>query len=248
MLILCIFFIHQNTITTTGLLLPQDRQDHEKTPEKGFLKRTFDKVSGGFSRQLRKMRQPSLDRALLLSVKNSYESRASRLIEAGANVRANDFEAFREAASRGNAEMLDILLNAGVTANEDGGRAFLCAVEGGHRECAKLLLMRGADVNVGEGQAVILAASLNNIRMLDLLITWKGDVNAQGGLPLQKAAEAGHQHIVNLLLRSGSQVTGEDDPAIAIAEQKGWKRCAEIIRLHLAEKKLAPKPPEGPKL
>ncbi len=229
--------------------MPPDRQDPENAPEKGFLKRTFEKVSVGFSRQLRKMRQPGLDRALILSVKNSYESRALRLIEAGANVRANDFEALREAVSRGNAEMLDILLNAGLAANEDGGRAFLCAVAGGHRECAKLLLMRGADPNVGDGQAVILAASLNNIRMLDLLIAWKGDVNAQGGLPLQKAAEAGHQHIVNLLLRSGATLSGEDDPAVKISEEKGWKRCTEILRQHLADKKQAPlKPPEGPKL
>ncbi len=71
------------------------------------------------------------------------------LLEAGADVHAELYEALSGAAGGGHVEAMKVLLEAGAKVNAEGGSMsplHLAAAEG-HVEAVKLLLEAGADVN-----------------------------------------------------------------------------------------------------
>ena len=135
-------------------------------------------------------------------------------IRKGVKITDNWFEnAVYGAASRGDNEIIQDLLNAGATAGGNGYRVPIVATAAGdHRETVKLLLEAGADVNEDDwdnsGTAVFTAVASGHVETLKLLLTAGADPNAYAGMSgviyaIDIAARNGNLEIFTLLLPGG---------------------------------------------
>jgi hypothetical protein len=131
-------------------------------------------------------------------------------------------KALREAASNGQADVVNILLDAGVAAKSDGGnRALIAAAIDGNAEIVQDLLDRGADANARTGSdkdelddsALMLAARHGHLEVIKALLA-KGakvdDRNRFGETALMQAMLAEFPEIVRLLVAKGSDVNARD--------------------------------------
>lgn len=140
------------------------------------------------------------------------------------------------ASSRGNENVVHILLDAGADINARGyfGTALQTASLSGHREVVQILLDAGADFNA-RGEIALQEASLSGHQeIVQMLLDVGADVNAQGGIhgtALQAASAAGHKKIVQILLDAGADVNagGWYNTALQRASQAGHKKIVQIL-------------------
>ncbi|KAI0272290.1 ankyrin repeat-containing domain protein [Gloeopeniophorella convolvens] len=124
--------------------------------------------------------------------------------------------ALQEAASKGDLDIVQLLINYGANVNAPGHRRSVLqeAVSNGNLDIIQLLLNHGADVNVEgglyEGSALQEAVSEGKLNIVELLLNHGAGVNAEGGLydgsALQEAVSKRNPEIIQLLLDHGADV------------------------------------------
>lgn len=135
-----------------------------------------------------------------------------RLIEAGANV--NDSCALPIAASKGDMEMVRLLLGYGANVNKVSfrGSALGAAARNNHLEIFELLLYSGADLKSIRTTSEIAAYKGHN-RILRLLLEYSAETHVDCSWyesALNSAASGGRLQTVELLLGSGADVGSVD--------------------------------------
>ncbi|KAL8886648.1 MAG: hypothetical protein Q9192_006449, partial [Flavoplaca navasiana] len=148
------------------------------------------------------------------------------------------------AATRGETEVMALLLDAGAEINEHHvrsyGSALVAAIVNSKHDAVKLLLKRGANPSLGVGSTyhvpIIAAARLwENAEEVQLLIDAGADVNAQGGkwhTALQAAAVVGNDTTMRVLLDAGANmnaVGGIYGSALAAAYMEGYFLCTGLL-------------------
>lgn len=128
------------------------------------------------------------DTALIFASDRDHNEIAKILIEAGANVNAQNntgHTALLTATHRGNPELMKILIEAGANVNtqDNGGdTALMIAAFKSNGKIAKVLIEAGADVNMQNAQgetALIIAASKCNDKMVKILLEAGSDIKIQ---------------------------------------------------------------------
>ena len=128
------------------------------------------------------------DTALIFASDRDHNEIAKILIEAGANVNAQNntgHTALLTATHRGNPELMKILIEAGANVNtqaNDGNTALMIAAFKSNGTIAKVLIDAGADVNMQNVQgetALIIAASKCNDKMVKILLEAGSDIKIQ---------------------------------------------------------------------
>ncbi|KAF3656940.1 putative serine/threonine-protein phosphatase 6 regulatory ankyrin repeat subunit C-like isoform X2 [Capsicum annuum] len=123
------------------------------------------------------------------------------------------------AASSGNVEIVEILLNRGADVNQknDGGRTALhYAASKGRAKIAELLISPGAKINAKDKVGCTplhRAASTGNSELCELLIEEGAEVDEvdkAGETPLMTAVVCGNKEVALLLIRHGANVDIED--------------------------------------
>lgn len=150
---------------------------------------------------------------LMLAIDIDRADIVQALIDAGADLYDSTY--FEDtplglAATRGNLEILELLLNAGANPNYGGESPPLCdAVRKQHVNVIKALIQRNADVNLTTPSKIsplMIAAGIGNLEIVKLLVELGADVNATddimeaGNVALNKAACNGHQEVFDYLL------------------------------------------------
>lgn len=124
-------------------------------------------------------------------------------------------ERLRQAATDGNLNQVDTLLNEGVpahTADERGVTPLLMAAKNGHRDVAARLLEKGASVNQPRYDGVtplLIAVQEGQLDIVTLFLEQGTNVNVRmpfvaGITLLHVAAHQGNRDIVLLLLKHGA--------------------------------------------
>jgi ankyrin repeat protein len=159
--------------------------------------------------------------AFFQAVGQGNVAEAKRLIEAGADVNAQDnrgYTALIRASGWRYTEIVKLLIEAGADVNAkaewNGRTALIHASASGDEyiETVKLLIEAGADVNAQDkyGYTALMAASQEGYeKVTKLLIEEGADVNAQnfdGITALMFAEKMGHTEIVQALLETGVDV------------------------------------------
>jgi len=152
-----------------------------------------------------------------------------RVLEAGADLHANEDEALRWDSRYGRTEIVKLLLEYGadVHANED--EALRLASEYGRTEVVKLLLGAGADVHANEDEALQGASRYGHTEIVKLLLEYGADVHAEDEEALRRASDYGRTEVVKLLLEYGADLHAENDEALRRASQYGYTEVVKLL-------------------
>lgn len=162
---------------------------------------------------------------------------ATRLIKAGANVRATNaygVNAMQLAADSGNTGLIALLLKAGAdpgSPNADGETALHLVARAGNVEAAKLLLKAGAKVDAREsfgGQTPLMwAVARRHPEMVELLASKGAAVNA-------RSAIRDYQRVATAESRAKSLERGGFTPLL-YAARENCRPCVEILLRYKAD-------------
>jgi ankyrin repeat protein len=168
---------------------------------------------------------------------------AELLIAKGAKVNAkrkrDGATPLHEAASRGNADIVKVLLSHGavVDAKANGGQTPLYfAVVDGHRDIVELLIAKGADVNikVGEVNTPLLEAAVNHYaNVVNLLIAKGAKLDIFSAIALGKSEEIG-----KFLKADPALIRAKDEDGVTLlhlAVLVGQKGSVEILLANKAD-------------
>jgi ankyrin repeat protein len=124
--------------------------------------------------------------------------------------------------------------------DESGRTALIDAASRGQAEAVRMLLDAGADVEaktkIEKKTALLLAADQGHVKIVQMLIGNRSNVNARDGngkTALIIAAARGHTDIVQLLLEKGADVIAKDqfeNTALRNAEKYGGPEVTELLR------------------
>lgn len=149
-------------------------------------------------------------------------------------------ELFPEAARRGHAEVVRILLAAGADGKgHEGFRALHAAATEGHADVVKTLMEAGADLNEVDdynrsGAPLHQAARGGHLEVIDLLVRAGADVNGMSrsrGTPLHEAALFGHAAAVRRLIEAGATVDLAAPWGYRPIHNAAWGGHADVVRL-----------------
>jgi len=130
------------------------------------------------------------------------------------------------------------LLDAGADVHADEDYALRRAAADGHADCVRLLLDAGADVHAGEDLALRWAAWNGHADCVRLLLDAGADVHADADLALRWAAESGHADCVRLLLDAGADVHAGQDNALRWAARNNRADCVKMLQEHVSAERV----------
>ena len=106
------------------------------------------------------------------------------------------------------------------------------AASEGNAETVNLLLDRGADINAGDDRALTKAARKGQTEVVILLLDRGADIHADDDMALRVAANNGHTETVNLLLNRGADIHAADDWALRWAANNDYTETASLMLVH----------------
>jgi ankyrin repeat protein len=162
-------------------------------------------------------------------------ARADVVLDAGADVHADNYYALREMARNGYTNSVRLLLSAGA----DNDYALRYAAENGQADVVRRLLDAGANVHADDDYAMRYAARADgradghadgHADVVRLLLDAGANVHARDDVALRYAATCGYNVVVRILVDAGANVHARDDAALWIAAQNGH---ADVVRMLL---------------
>lgn len=141
--------------------------------------------------------------ALQRAASGGQDDLVRAIIDAGADVAANDNMAVKIAARRRHGNVLNALIKGGADIRFDDDRLLFDAVKDGHREIADILMKNGADVQKHGAALLNLAAEEGHHRIIERLLANGVDIETLGGDALKKAVEAEQTKVAEVLCQYG---------------------------------------------
>ena len=123
---------------------------------------------------------PSLDGNNILlqrSAENGHVEVVSALLEAGADIHANNDDALRWSAENGHVEVVSALLEAGADIHANNDAALRRSASNGHVEVVSALLEAGADIHAGYDDALRWSASNGHMEVVSALLEAGADID-----------------------------------------------------------------------
>ncbi|KAJ3051517.1 hypothetical protein HK097_007453 [Rhizophlyctis rosea] len=143
------------------------------------------------------------ERLLKLAVERGQTEAVNILLDAGADVHANNEEALMIASGQGFANIVQLLINAGADVHIQSDEALKLAAEKGHAGTVQTLLSAGADIHSGEDEALCRAARKGKLDVVKDLLQASPITSVGGENAVEVAAYAGHVEVVKVLAAAG---------------------------------------------
>ena len=178
-----------------------------------MVKITLHKIEMKRSRQESSGCERNTKRIQISSVKLAVErndiKELKRLLDAGADVRADNNHALICASQNARVELVSLLLKNGTNIHAWDDYALKSASYKGHVEVVSLLLKNGADVHDHDDYALYLASKNGHVEVVSLLLKNGANVHAEDDYAeddcaLRRASKNGHVEVVSLLLNFGA--------------------------------------------
>jgi ankyrin repeat protein len=152
----------------------------------------------------------------------------------------------QDAAARGNAGVVNMLLQMGIDVNavgSKGNRALEIACRNGNVQVTKTLLDRGADISLktSSGTTILHEAALGgNSEVIEMLLARGADVGAvdteSGATPLHYAASFARVDAVKALVRAGAEINRKNNKGVTALETAIANGHHDVITLLQAAK------------
>ncbi|KFZ08657.1 hypothetical protein V501_05861 [Pseudogymnoascus sp. VKM F-4519 (FW-2642)] len=166
-----------------------------------------------------------------------------KLLHLGADVDIEGGRALQAASSKGNWQIVRLLLQFRADVNfvcEIDGNALQAAAFAGKYEIVQLLLQSGADANSGGGRdysnALYAAAVGGSVQVVKLLLQWGANVNSGNrklGSALEAAAQHGNALAVQMLLDTGADVNSIGGTYSSALQEAAYHGHGKIVRMLL---------------
>jgi hypothetical protein len=187
---------------------------------------------------------------LLKAVNVDDIAQVKELLDGGLDVNGKNkagWSALMIAASKGNMEMLSLLIEKGADVDEkntqQGQTPLIFAAHWGHADVLRLLIEQGADVNIQMDDgwtALIDSISMDKSDVAKILIESGADINVKsrdGWTALIAAAYKNNGEIVSLLIKHGADVNAKNAKnrtALDLAKTKGYEEIVKLLMQHTA--------------
>jgi ankyrin repeat protein len=147
----------------------------------------------------------------------------------------------QDAAARGKADVVNMLLKLGADVNAvgtNGNRALEIACRNGNARVTKILIDHGADVRLrtNAGTTVLHEAALgDSSEVIEMLLALKADINAMdtesGSTPLHFAASFGRVKAVKALVARGADVNRKNGKGMTPLETAVANAQDDVVRV-----------------
>jgi len=161
--------------------------------------------------------------------KNNYLSLVMVLLQAGADVHANNDYLLCWAAENGDFELAVILLQNGANVEAGDGQPLRWAARKGLTNLVTLLLEKGADVHAREDMALREAAEYGQAEVVKVLLAAGAHTHDFQNYALRWAAENGHLEVVKILVVAGSDLHDRGEYALRHAAKNGHFEVVEYL-------------------
>jgi ankyrin repeat domain-containing protein 50 len=146
-----------------------------------------------------------------------------------------DGSALEEATSRGDIQIVQMLLEAGDNISEATGRfgrSLFLAIERGYKEILIALISAGAAVNNNDGKLLVFASSRGREDLVQILLDAGADANSENGWAIHFASSTPNEGMLRMLIKAGANVdlkgdTGET--ALQLALRLGHERIVHLL-------------------
>lgn len=193
----------------------------------------------------KELQQLRLDDNLYYAVKKNDFNGVARFLSAGANPNARDRfgmgTALMHAATSGQVNVLDILIEAGAELEEStysGSTALVMAARDGNIASVKRLIEAGANVNpvMEDGWGILFTACKNGLEeCVRILVSAGSDVNLKSNDGMTAVAMSvihNRPGCLNALIEAGADIENvriKGRRLLDVAREKGWDQSVSII-------------------
>ena len=175
------------------------------------------------------------DMAVGYAARCGYLKIIKKLIDYGADVRADDDYAFRTAAENNCLNVVKYLKDTfDVNIEADDNSAIKEASFNGHAEMVLYLIENGANVNAERGMALINAANSNHLDVVKLLIKHGASVKEDDSEALKIASRCGNFEVVKFLFELDPTI--DDSDKEEACEQAAWNGHINIVKFFIENK------------
>jgi len=132
----------------------------------------------GATHSVRARRTHAKNDLLFRAARDGRVDEAKRALADGADFSARATigkDVLAEAATYGQAKIVNLLLATGADVHSDDDAALYCAAFGGYAEVVRILIAAGADVHAGKNRALCWAASCGHAEVVRILLTAGAD-------------------------------------------------------------------------
>ena len=164
-------------ILTLGRAQPIDRplaacynksitRDEGLSPGKRYKMKQTEEQRAAKAAEYMERKGENLDKLLIQAASDGHTDTVKLLLDAGANVHAENDQALRWAASDGHTDTVKLLLDAGANVHACDDDALRLAAFDSYTDTVKLLLDAGANAHANYDEALRLAASTEIVKLL----------------------------------------------------------------------------------
>lgn len=157
------------------------------------------------------------------------------LLDAGADVHAEDDSMLRWASKHGHWGMVAELLERGADVHACDDYALKWASKNGHRDTVAVLLQHGADVHAEDDCALEWASEDGHRDTVAVLLEHGANVHATNNYALRWASRNGHTDTAAVLLAHGADVHAKNNCALRWASSYGHRTTVALLREHGAK-------------
>jgi len=179
------------------------------------------------------VRYPAGRCMLECAAQDGHTSIVEILLDAGADVNAQDDFALRSAVTVGRAETAAVLLARGANVHADNDYALRIAAAAGDAVLTSLLLSSGAHVHAEENKALRVAAgTAGSAAVVATLLAHGADARARDDESLRQATRAGHADVVVALIAHCDYPSKLLAEIRALAQSRGHGAIVAIVDSH----------------
>jgi len=179
---------------------------------------------------LQNLSQYKKNKMLSVASRNGYVELVKLLLDNGAKVSANNYEAFRQTCQFNKLFLAKILYDKFVDVHAIDDEALRFSAQNGHVNIVRFLLDVGADVHADNDYALRWASENGHTEVVKLLIDAGANVHAGDDYALRRASSRGHAEVVKILLNAGANVHAGDDFALKWASANGHTEVVKLLK------------------
>jgi len=166
------------------------------------------------------------DEAFINACLNGHCEVAKYLIEKGADINAQHQKAIFLSTKY---EIIYLLYENGANIHLSNDHIFRWSAQCGYFENVRFLYEKGANIHAENDYALRWASRTNHLNIVIFLVDNGADIHVKNDQPLRWASEEGQYDIVKFLVERGANISAKNNDALRMSAQNGHYRTLKFL-------------------